>query len=372
MRPLFQPIAILTLLYCAWALGACGHESETFDDTESDTDTDDDTDSDTDSDTDTDSDMDSDSDTDSDSDSDTDSDTFPDITFDDYHELEEINDYLEDVADALPDIATFEILGQSHEGRDIALLTIDATGSATPDTIFVNGTHHGDEKSSTEAPLGLIDYIIRNQDDSLVAQITGQYSLYFVPVINPDGHVAHERENAQGIDLNRDYSYPELPDDEAFFAPETVVIKELVDEVGFTAAVALHSGIEEVIWPWCYTGDPTDDHDTFYTISETYALAMDMDRYMQSYFDYPTDGEFIDYVYWKDGTLAVTSEISNDKTPPASQLQFYVDRTVEGTMAFMEAVAAIKSGALEIRSEPEIHYGLSHSTPIGPDGEKLE
>jgi hypothetical protein len=115
-------------------------------------------------------------------------------------------------------------------------------------------------------------------------------------------------------------------------------VKNLMDQIKPRAAAAYHSGIEEVLWSWCYTDQPTPDADLLTTITKTTAEAMGFDRYMQSYFDYETDGEFIDYAYMKYHTTALTFEVSEIKTPPASDLADIVANSIKGALAFATAI----------------------------------
>jgi hypothetical protein len=65
---------------------------------------------------------------------------------------------------------------------------------------------------------------------------------------------------------------------------------------------------------------------------------MGMPKYTQSFHDYQTDGEFIDFAYMKFGIYALTLEVSQEATPPADQLRTVVRRAVTGSMAFLKAV----------------------------------
>ena len=64
------------------------------------------------------------------------------------------------------------------------------------------------------------------------------------------------------------------------------------------------------------------------------ADAMKIKNFQQSYHDYQTTGEFIDYAYQEFGTYALTVEVSKEATPPPSTLPNVVQRTVKGILAF--------------------------------------
>jgi predicted deacylase len=270
------------------------------------------------------------------------------LDFSRYHGLEEINSYLQEVAASHPDVAHLHVLGYSQRGREIDYLVLAKGDADALPAIYLNGTHHGDEKSSSETVLGLIDFLVRNRQTADVNELLESYAIYLQPVVNPDGFALNSRYDALGRDPNRDYAFPDRADDDSFKIPSVRLVKELTDKVHFRAAVAFHSGMEGVLWAWAYSGRRAADNDTFYTLAKLTAGAMGMPRYMQSYGDYPSRGEFIDYVYMTHGTLAVTVEVSNETTPPAPKLAAVVRRAVAGGMTFLLGVLELDRGELKI------------------------
>jgi predicted deacylase len=272
------------------------------------------------------------------------------LNFNAYHSQAQINQALHDAAAQNPALVTFHQLGASEQGRELDYVVI-ATDPKLP-AIYLNGTHHGDEPSSTETVLGTLSYLLDHRDDADVKSLLAHYRVFLQPLVNADGHAANTREDPEGRDPNRDYSYPERSDADSFDIGFIKLVKDLVDKEHFRAAIAFHSGEEGVLWPWCYTNAPTRDADTFYTLSKTAANAAGMDYFVQSYDDYATEGEFTDYAYWKTGTLAVTMEVSNAKRPNERDLPDVVANAVRGTVAFMEAVEAFDGQRLVLRTAP--------------------
>ncbi len=296
---------------------------------------------------------------------------FPDISFDHYHSQEEIAAYLRAVAEAAPGLVSFEVLGASELGREVAVVAIDATGLDNPPAMYANGTHHGDEKCSTETALALIDHLLRYRNDGEVAQLLSGYAIYIQPLVNPDGHATDSRGDAYGRDPNRDYLIPGGDPDEAFQLVETRLVRDLHLRVGFRASMAYHGGTTGILWPWGFSYDPTDDHDLFYTIAKICALASGFDRYFQSVELFPAEGEYSDWAYMADGTLSITVEIDDRKTPPVSQLAAIVDEMVGGSVAFMDAVRRHDAGELVIETESKVNFGIGGRTLI-VNGEKRE
>jgi hypothetical protein len=260
-----------------------------------------------------------------------------DLSFNRYHSQTEINAYMKQEAQSHPDLVTFKNLGQSLGKREISYIIISHKVPSSVPAIYFNGTHHGDEWSSTEGILGLADYLISHHGDPAVTELLNSYAIYLQPLINPDGHAAQTREDSLSRDPNRDYSFPNRPDSESFAVPEIQLVKKLVDSIHPVLAAAYHSGIEEVLWPWCYTDSAPTDKVSFAKLAQASATAMEFDRYLQSYDDYATDGEFIDYVYWKYKTKALTFEISEEKTPAMSDLPGVVNKSVRGALTLMNS-----------------------------------
>jgi hypothetical protein len=274
-------------------------------------------------------------------------DKLPAISFSGYHSQQQVADYLQGMASALPSIAQYGVLGQSAQGRNLPYLVINATCQTSPPAIFTNGTHHGDEPSSTEAVLAIPDYLLRKSTtDASVRSLLGAYAFYVLPLVNPDGRALNTRENADGLDINRDYSYPGRGDAGSFQTAEARLVKALQENVGFRAAIAYHSGAQEVVWPWCYTGDATADAGFFTAAGQRAARAMNFAIYQQSYDDYPTEGEYIDYAYMRSETLAATFEVSTAKTPSAALLAGVVNTACLGTVAWVQAVSDYDKGSL--------------------------
>jgi hypothetical protein len=83
-----------------------------------------------------------------------------------------------------------QILGRSQRGRAIRALELGFPG---PRRILVVGCIHGDERAGIA--------VVRR----LVAAAPPHSDLWVVPSLNPDGAAAKTRQNARGVDLNRNF-----------------------------------------------------------------------------------------------------------------------------------------------------------------------
>src|SRR5262249_30871998 len=110
------------------------------------------------------------------------------------------------------------------------------------------------------------------------------------------------------------------------------------------------------------TGSHIPDYTLHSMLAKTSALAMRFSRYLQSYDDYPSNGEFIDYLYWKQGTLALTFEVSDDKTPSESQLADIVARSVRGALAVAKGLRSYDRGELRLEP-PQLYTAVDRRDP---------
>lgn len=260
------------------------------------------------------------------------------IEFDRYHDQAEIAAYMREEAQSNPNLVRFEVLGKSQQGREIAVVTITKAISPDAPAIYFNGTHHGNERASTEAVLALIDHLIRSNNQAQVDKLLRRYRIILHPLVNPDGHALNLRTDSRGIDPNRDYSSPTKSEKESFQLVETRIVRDLLSREKVVASAAFHSGLEAVLWPWCHTPTLSQHDPVFRALAASVAKPMEVNRTSQSYYDYQTEGEFIDFAYMRHGTYALTFEVSHDAAPTAARLKTTVRRTVLGSLAFMKAL----------------------------------
>ncbi len=260
------------------------------------------------------------------------------LQFQRYHSQEEIATYLRDLAQRYPDLARFEVIGRSQQGRDIGLLTLTKSKQLDTPAIYLNATHHGNEKASTEALLAFVHHMSERQSDPNISRLLGRYRFLIQPLVNPDGHALNTRGDANGVDPNRDYAGPQKPEKDAFQLPETRVVRELLRKENIVASAAFHSGLEAILWPWCHTPESSQHDAVFRGIGELVARSMGVQRAKQSFYDYKTEGEFIDYAYMKYGIYALTLEVATEASPPPEQLTATVQRSIVGTMTFLNSI----------------------------------
>lgn len=113
------------------------------------------------------------------------------LTFDRYHSLDVIYDWLEKWEKEYPDLVDLYEIGASYEGRSILQMTITnrKTGKDTdkPAAFFEGGRHSG-EVTGSESVMWLARYLLTNYGkDPDVTHLLDTKTIYLKPVNNPDG-----------------------------------------------------------------------------------------------------------------------------------------------------------------------------------------
>jgi hypothetical protein len=117
-----------------------------------------------------------------------------------------------------PDLKTREI-GQSNHGRGIRAITFGHGKT----TVLLWSQMHGDESTATMALADIFRFLAEATTDPLRERLDSLLTITFVPMLNPDGAELFQRENAQGIDINRDAR--------RLSTPEARALKALRDEL---------------------------------------------------------------------------------------------------------------------------------------------
>lgn len=120
-------------------------------------------------------------------------------------------------------------LGKSVEKRSIYLLRF-GKGKRK---ILCWSQMHGDESTATRALFDIFNFLT---DDKLCASAKSKWfeelSLYFIPMLNPDGAEKYKRRNALDIDINRDAI--------KFQTPEGHILQSVIDDLRPEFAFNLH------------------------------------------------------------------------------------------------------------------------------------
>ena len=139
------------------------------------------------------------------------------------------------------------IIGKTVLGREIQAFELEPPDYAQdkPKALLF-GAIHGDE------PLGV--FCLVKLIEELVAQPPGRHT-WIIPALNLDGLAAGTKNNANDIDLNRNFSAANWeqkhkagynPGESAESEPETKALAKLIADSGATRLIALHSPFRTV------------------------------------------------------------------------------------------------------------------------------
>ncbi|MCF8266795.1 MAG: hypothetical protein K9I69_01845 [Ignavibacteriales bacterium] len=127
------------------------------------------------------------------------------------------------------DIFTVTEVGRSVEDREIYLVKVGSGKTK----VLLWSQMHGDEPTSTAAFFDFFGFLLKNDKwNDVRGDLLRSLTLYFVPMLNPDGVERFSRYNAQGIDLNRDAK--------ALVAPESRILDRLVNDIKPDFAFNMH------------------------------------------------------------------------------------------------------------------------------------
>ena len=205
-----------------------------------------------------------------------------------YHTYDQIIDIVDDLIQQYPDLISKEVIGQTQQGnRDIHAVKVSNKVGEDLDrpVILFTGATHSRELVTPEICLELIKQLVTGYGTD--ERITGWlefYEIYFIPVVNVDGHFIvtnnidpRWRKNARdatddwitaeypkGIDLNRNYDFnfarggsgdPEsirYRGEYPFSESEARAVRSLVERIRPVLSINYHSQGEVIFYPWVW------------------------------------------------------------------------------------------------------------------------
>ena len=132
------------------------------------------------------------------------------------------------ITDKAPGLFQIQLLGHSVEDRPIRMVSI---GNGDIDVLMWSQMH-GNESTATRSIVDLLSFIAENSKQKTVNSLLQDLRIHFIPMLNPDGASRWTRENAIGIDLNRDAL--------RLIAPESQILKRVRDSLNADYGFNLH------------------------------------------------------------------------------------------------------------------------------------
>jgi hypothetical protein len=112
-------------------------------------------------------------------------------------------------------IFTVNKVGESAEGRDVYLISIGGGDKK----IFCWSQMHGDEPTATAAMFDIFNFFLtENHYPDFKRFLFDNTTIYFMPMVNPDGAELFQRRNIFEIDLNRDAAQKQSPEAQILFS----------------------------------------------------------------------------------------------------------------------------------------------------------
>lgn len=112
-------------------------------------------------------------------------------TYDHYPRFDELAQRLQQVAADHPALCDLQVLGRSHEGRELWIATITNTATGPHDekpAVWLDGNIHASEVTASVALLHLVETLCaRYGDDDRITRALDTRTFYVVPRVNPDG-----------------------------------------------------------------------------------------------------------------------------------------------------------------------------------------
>ena len=254
-----------------------------------------------------------------------------------------------------PDKCEIITLGTLPSGRKILIAHLNnGTADGKPKFLYTS-TIHGDETTGWIMMLRLIDYLLENPDETEVQTVMNNIDLYIGPNTNPDGtyHGGNNsvngarRENANGVDMNRNYADPHggpHPDGHEY-QTETQWFMQFAQDIPFVMGANYHGGAEVMNYPWDNTYTLHADDAWWQLVSHEYAdLTHQVSpNYMTDYNNgitngaqwYMIGGGRQDYMNGYAQCREVTIECSNVKLPNGNQLPIYWNYNKNSIFAYM-------------------------------------
>lgn len=305
-----------------------------------------------------------------------------------YHTYEELTSELQALTAQYPNLCRLDSIGRATQfPRTMWSVKLSDNAPVEEDEIslFYLGTHHANEVMGCETLLYMINHFLENYGvDPLITQWMNDYEIFFVPLVNPDGHYAVTseinlfwRKNArdinnnniyyefyggtwwtddhEGIDLNRNYNwFWELGGSSNMWAynyrgaapfseSEMQAIKYLAAQQRFACGISFHSYGEVVIAPWTYLGQPAPDQDVLNSIAEGLANSFIADN--GGPYDWYTqngrEGRCPNWFYGYVGALTYDIELNPYPVfiPPGNQLAERTQRYMNGAVYLLERLS---------------------------------
>jgi uncharacterized repeat protein (TIGR01451 family) len=262
-----------------------------------------------------------------------------------YHSYDEIITLMDSLETAFPDICKKYVVGTSVSGRELSYLKISdnvTTDESEPEVMFDAGIH-GDEIGGPENAIRFARFLCAEYaTNTNIADMINNREIFIYCMVNPDGRVANSRYNSNGVDLNRDWGYMwngEGSSSGAYSQIESKALRDVMYNNQFVIHSTYHSGIVYISQPWSYRSSQPADHTHIDYLGGIYASSSGYTNIPHAQGNtgmYPINGSTKDCNYGINGSVSWSIEISEDKQPPALQINYYYSINEPAMLSLIE------------------------------------
>ena len=263
---------------------------------------------------------------------------------DGYFKLDEIYSILDSIYEKNKDLIQKYTIGKTYENRDIFIYRLgketQGTGQSTNSVMFI-GTTHPREVASPFLIVNYFNNLIKRYEskDSNIVKALNSNTVYFLPVLNPDGYVYNAtnrpdggglwrknrskiNDSTYGVDLNRNYGPMSLWDynnngsslnpvmetyrgEYPFSENETKAVRDFLRDRNIDIIVDIHSYGGAILNPLSASATITNDSMFFDNrgiynyIKMKYLSGFDFDI-----LNYPSRGSSMDYFYTGESNIS--------------------------------------------------------------------
>ena len=268
-----------------------------------------------------------------------------------YPSPEEISKELQSIHESYPQLTELISIGKSVQGRPLWVMRVTnlKNKNRKPKFSYI-ANMHGDEIVGRHMMLRLlIDLTTSYETDSRIKNLINSTDIYIMPSMNPDGANVARRGNANNRDLNRNFPDFTTKDDKNTIAgrqPETISVMNWLKNKDILLSSNFHGGAEVVNYPWDTAKNDFPHRDFVVDISHRYANRAPYIKASKSFKDgitngykwYEVDGGMQDWSYYYHGNIQVTVELSNQKWPDFSKMDYYYSQNRESLLDYIKQV----------------------------------
>jgi len=271
-----------------------------------------------------------------------------------YPTSEEIEKELKSLAKKHPQLSKLYSIGKSVEKRDLWVMKLSSNAHLVdddrPEFKYI-ANMHGNEIVGRELMLRFIkDCLTNYNNDEQIRNLLDNFQIHILVSMNPDGANHKSRGNARGVDLNRDF--PDFDTKDNIDSPknralETQAVMNWQKEHHFKLSANFHGGAEVVNYPWDTVPDLSPVDSTVKELSLLYAnkapyigaSTVFSNGITNGFAWYEVKGGMQDWsIYWR-GDIQVTIELSQNKWPNYSTIDYYYEQNRPALISFIEQLA---------------------------------